>query len=224
MSTSDIHPSSQDQATVPQRVQMDESTLDRESERRAAKQQQWDHLMCQYQQVTDVLGKKIDPGIFESVVVLNALGVNTTASCEGHLDWGTGAPWIDIAAPDVWEEERRAREATAQARKQRQLKELPEAEIALLFAHAHSLRREVDLKHLQVRKILMHYLALFYQDRVVSSDRRFIVYGLVGEARLESQGAGLLPLLTQEERQQKLCEYQEEMMAFTHFLKEQFFS
>jgi hypothetical protein len=222
MDTRDGQATSQEQATVPQHGQADESDLERESARKA-KQQQWDHLKRQYERVTDALGKRIDPGILETVVVLNALHMHTTASCEGHLDWGTGAPWIDIAAPGVEEEDRNASEATARAREQRQLKMLPEAEIAQLFVTARALRRAVNLKHLQVRKTLMQYLTLFYQDRQISYDRRLIVYGLVGEARLESQGAGLLPLLTQEERQHKLDEYQGEMMLFTHFLKKQFF-
>ena len=29
-------------------------------------------------------------------MALNALSVNTVQSCEGHLDHGTGAPYIDI--------------------------------------------------------------------------------------------------------------------------------
>ncbi len=44
----------------------------------------------------DKLGKKVDAGIIETVVVLNLLGMPTTMSCEGHLDHGTGAPWVDI--------------------------------------------------------------------------------------------------------------------------------
>ena len=35
---------------------------------------------------TDKLGTPIDPGIFETVVALNLLGLHTFQSCEGHLD------------------------------------------------------------------------------------------------------------------------------------------
>lgn len=49
---------------------------------------------------SDVLGYPIEAGIKEIVVALNAVGLNTTGSCEGHTDWGRIAPWVDIDAPN----------------------------------------------------------------------------------------------------------------------------
>ena len=45
---------------------------------------------------TDKLGTPIDPGIFETVVALNLLGLHTFQSCEGHLDHGCPYPWVTI--------------------------------------------------------------------------------------------------------------------------------
>lgn len=45
---------------------------------------------------TDKLGTPIDPGIFETVVMLNLLGLHTFQSCEGHLDHGCPYPWVTI--------------------------------------------------------------------------------------------------------------------------------
>ena len=56
----------------------------------------WDETVKHFTNVTDKLGKGIDAGIFETVVVLNILEVRTTQSCEGHLEWGVPYPWIDI--------------------------------------------------------------------------------------------------------------------------------
>ncbi|HEU5382246.1 MAG TPA: hypothetical protein VFV38_43080 [Ktedonobacteraceae bacterium] len=56
----------------------------------------WNETVEQFRRVTDKLGKRIDDGIFETVVCLNMLGISTTSSCEGHLDWGTPYPWINI--------------------------------------------------------------------------------------------------------------------------------
>jgi hypothetical protein len=60
-------------------------------------------LERRYQQVhervstfTDKLGMPIDPGIFETVVALNLLGLHTFQSCEGHLDHGCPYPWVTI--------------------------------------------------------------------------------------------------------------------------------
>jgi hypothetical protein len=44
----------------------------------------------------DKLGMPIDPGIFETVVILNLLGLHTFQSCEGHLDHGCPYPWVTL--------------------------------------------------------------------------------------------------------------------------------
>ncbi|GCE14804.1 hypothetical protein [Tengunoibacter tsumagoiensis] len=58
----------------------------------------WNKQASQLASVTDLTGKSIDPGILETVIALNLLGVETTSSCEGHLDHGTPAPWVDFHA------------------------------------------------------------------------------------------------------------------------------
>ena len=52
--------------------------------------------------VTDRLGKRVDPGIRETVIVLNLLGLSTRQSCEGHVSLaghGHAAPWVDLLEP-----------------------------------------------------------------------------------------------------------------------------
>ena len=58
-----------------------------------AQERRWQEIAEQCAGITDASGKPIDPGIIETVIVLNALDFHTTMSCEGHLEWGTGAPW-----------------------------------------------------------------------------------------------------------------------------------
>src|SRR5690242_19011183 len=67
------------------------------------KEQHWQEVSQQVARLTDRLGCGIDPGILETVVALTILGIHTLASCEGHLDHGIAAPWVDIGAPDVRE-------------------------------------------------------------------------------------------------------------------------
>jgi hypothetical protein len=50
--------------------------------------------------ITDALGMPVDEGIKEAVIMFNAVGLYTSASCEGHLDHGLPAPWIDVEAPN----------------------------------------------------------------------------------------------------------------------------
>jgi hypothetical protein len=56
----------------------------------------WNEVATRFERVTDKLGKRIDTGIFETVVAFNMAGIPTRASCEGHLDWGLPYPWVDI--------------------------------------------------------------------------------------------------------------------------------
>jgi hypothetical protein len=49
---------------------------------------------AEVQGIADVLGMPVDEGIAETVACLRALGFRTSASCEGHLDWGEALPWV----------------------------------------------------------------------------------------------------------------------------------
>lgn len=189
----------------------------------ALREQRWQQLVQHFERVIDRLGKPIDPGILETVVALNALHIHTTASCEGHLHWGTGAPWVDIAAPNMDEEDRKAGEAMNHARAQREAGVLDEEAIRTLLEKAQDRLTQVRKKHLAERQKLLGYLADFYAERLCPYDQRLIMYGAAGRTRLESQGVGLLPLLSEEERMEKLHAYQQEMREFTSYLKKSFF-
>ena len=56
----------------------------------------WDEAEVMLSQVQDNMGQRIDGGILAPVVGLNLLGYHTTASCEGHLNWGCPYPWIEF--------------------------------------------------------------------------------------------------------------------------------
>lgn len=56
----------------------------------------WEEGCRAVEQFTDRLGRGIDPGIFETVVALNLLGLRTAQSCEGHFDHGSAYPWITV--------------------------------------------------------------------------------------------------------------------------------
>src|SRR5437879_4971634 len=62
------------------------------------KLQRWQKAEAVARRTTDAVGLEIDRGILDTVVSLNVMGVNTTASCEGHMDHGTHAPYVDTSA------------------------------------------------------------------------------------------------------------------------------
>jgi len=190
-----------------------------------AKEQVWKQAYERASRATDRLGRAIDAGILETVVAFNVLRMKTTASCEGHLDHGTYAPYINFNSNWLQEDDQRAREKIEEAVRQRELKQSPSDEVEHLFEESRKLRKEVRRKHIQSFVPLLNYLTSFYAERSVSYDRRLILHDGKGIlSSLESQGAqfqvGALPEL----RQQKLLEYQQEMQEFGNFLKRHFFS
>jgi hypothetical protein len=190
------------------------------------KQRQWAHHQQECAMIADQLNTPLDPGIFATIVAFHALQIYTIGSCEGHLDHGSGAPYVDIEAPNVEEEESHGMRLLDAAEESigLSLEEIDRQEHA-----AKEILRGVTHKRLHARAKVDHYLELFYHQRLVSFDCRLVIQSIVlqglfvGPARLESQGTGLQAIRTLEERQQRLKEYQDEMAAFTLFLQKTFF-
>ncbi|HEY0753781.1 MAG TPA: hypothetical protein VGD98_07455 [Ktedonobacteraceae bacterium] len=126
-----------------------------------AKEQVWDRIVQRFSQVTDGLGKPLDPGIFTTVVAFNAVGMITTASCEGHLKRGVPAPFLLFNSDALTADYKRARDAMAQARKERQAQQLSTVEVERMYEEGKQLQAEVRRKHLQSFAPLMGYLSAF---------------------------------------------------------------
>ena len=62
------------------------------------KEQQWEKVSKEVNEVTDGLGLEIDEGIKETVVACMVNGLNTSQSCEGHTDRALPVPWVEIEA------------------------------------------------------------------------------------------------------------------------------
>lgn len=176
--------------------------------------EKWNEVAGRFSHITDGLGKPIDSGIFETVVALNMLKIHTYQSCEGHLDRGLAYPWIDIEAPEyrlLWKDEppeiRELQMQLVEARKHIEQQETPQMQEA---------REKAKQADLQQRYTLHQLLAEFYTDRHTSFDC-MIAFSVRG--RIRSQGGDFLELLSPNEREQKLHAYQQEMSAFTDFLK-----
>ena len=188
------------------------------------RKQHWQEMTDKVSHITDKLGKPVDAGILETVVALNALDIPTTASCEGHVDWGTGAPWVDIASNDPRTNVSIAKLSEEAIQECKQGKKT-DAEIEALFDEVDRARKAVKVLYIQERQKLLQYLTQFYGDRYVPYDCRLIIrpLGTTGKSRLESQGADCQDVTPLEIRAEKLKEYQEEMHAFTVSLKRIFF-
>jgi hypothetical protein len=147
------------------------------------------------EKITERLGRPIEKGIKETVVMLNAFGIRTSGFCEGRFRKEEAqAPWVEVESKisqiENWEENENLRE---RAKKQ----------------NAFFQRR------------MMNLLNLFYQERKVPFDQRLHLrkIGNYGAFRLESQGAYFLE---KEMKKEKFEQYKKEMKIFTDFLKEQY--
>ncbi len=176
----------------------------------------WQTVTEQMEQTTDALGKGIDPGIFETVVALNVLGIPTVGSCEGHLERAVAAPWVDVEPPEALSLRQRLRELQAQEGVQR----TPGATYIPSDAVSR-LRQEIKERELIARRQVMTLLDAFYRERWVPYDCRLIISNRdwLGRSRIECQGTDFQELAEPPLRQQKLAEYQGEMQAFAAFLK-----
>lgn len=171
------------------------------------KQRRWDESAERIERTADALGRGVDQNIKETVIGLNLLDINTTASCEGHLDHGTNAPYIDIEAKEVAELENRVKEAGNIENKETE-----------------SIIEKIKQKNLEERRKALIVLDEFYRDRQAPFHKRLTIQGMARDrSRLESQGADLQKIEPEEIKKQRLSEYQEEMREFSSFLKDKFF-
>lgn len=195
-------------------------------------QERWRSGIEQWKRVTDGLGQTIDPGILETVVVLNLLLVQTSGSCEGHAQRGCAYPWVDIEVPL---EAREDQERLYDALNERFMSlcvlgsngfpvKISE-EAGQILHERDAVGYEIRRAHHKMVGLLLTYLDAFYQKHSSSFDRHltFSEIGLFGMMRLHSVGGLLQTTRPESLRQLKLLEYQQEMHAFTEFLKAQFF-
>lgn len=174
---------------------------------------------------TDALGLPIDPKIKSLVVALNVLGVKTTASCEGHLEWGCASPWVDLnlRSPQylslrqkIFANQNTIDNISANGGLEAEAKTKA---VELLLTEQSALFKDLDKVQAADQQVIQSFLNAFYQHHFTSYDRILFLESVSSDHRLESHGAQFQCLRTPEERAKKLMEYQDEMALFERFLK-----
>lgn len=64
-------------------------------QKKLEKETLWQKAAKEVDKLKDRISHPVDEGIKETLVALHLLGVNTSGSCEGHLDHGRLSPWIE---------------------------------------------------------------------------------------------------------------------------------
>lgn len=179
----------------------------------------WSEWAAKLAEATDPTGAPIDAGIMEIVIALNVLGVETNASCEGHLDRGYAGPWVDFHAVGTEAIRRQAREATRRLQEAEEQQAAPEVLHALneeLFKLAH----EEHIAYYRGSYLVHQALISFYEKHHAPYDQQLYLHNdSFGYSRLQSHGLDYQPQYTPQIQTRNLRLYQAEMVAFASFLK-----
>jgi hypothetical protein len=177
------------------------------------KTQRWQEAEAWGHRVKDALGTPLDAGIRDLVIALHALDIQTLASCEGHLDHGDAAPWVNIGARHP-----QAKQAYLALHAAHQ--EPDPTQRRVLLEQVEAMKLEGKRAHLiECRKVLA-LLERFYASRSVPAEVRLLLQSSEwsGIMSLESQGAAYQDCIEEDERARCLVLYQQEMQAFATFL------
>lgn len=194
---------------------------------RQQKEVNWQAMSDQINGIGDKLGMGIDEGIKEPVIALNLLGVNTGGSCEGHMPipgHNSPYPYIDVEAKETNELDKKERGASKILNEKLTEKADPALIEKLSIEHL-GLLTELRRANLAETEKVINLLAQFYATRNTPFSTLLIakVEG-AGNCRIKPQGGDLQDLEeSPEKKQEKLHEYQEEMKAFSSFLKSKYF-
>ena len=150
--------------------------------------------------VTDRLGLGIDPGIRTAVAMLNQHGLHTIMSCEGHENWATGGPYIDIGAAGSYDFRKRFEGIADKEEKE-------------------SFRKAFGKETMDVGKKIVPILDDFYKGRDTAFAARLVLVAYPDSMRLESAGVAFLRYETDPAIKNKdLKLFQSEMSDFSDFL------
>jgi len=187
----------------------------------------WQATTQKFLNTSDNLGKDIDPKILDTVIALNLLGVSTSQSCEGHLDRALAGPWIILGTPTDLEVETVKTQMNTVYQEANQIKTTKPNDFARdeNYIQKMELYRELQKKTVvptqkNIQK-LIPLLEEFYQARQLPYLNRLIISSEDSPIpRLRNQGLYLQDIVVNEARIANLLAFQEEMLAFTNFLKQ----
>jgi len=201
------------------------------------KQEMWETMSVEVDYWVDGLGYHIDKEIKDTVIALNLIGIETEASCGGHFERDLTYPWVDIrifssVLHEIVEESSDIQEQLNKESASLKLK-FP----YLSYNDLYGISDGENLKNLNKKYFLIgdsgtqirikcleplnQLLNQFYENRTTSYDKTLIIPKDFF-ARLRSIGADRQQVRSPEQRLRSLNEYQEEMKAFTIFLKQKF--
>ena len=193
--------------------------------------------------IGDRLGKPIDEGIKESVVMFKANDLPTSDFCEGHIERGLPVPYVEVSAPNE-PEERFVGQNEAFWRVAKKYNITPEEAKTSKIDEAYweamkecsqnEETAEYQKWNKENEKLLAkghNLLKEFYKERQVEPDLKLEIEEDVGNFRIHNGGKNYQPVIEEEQkfteeekkiRAEKIEKYRAEMDEFTKFLQNKF--
>lgn len=191
------------------------------------KENKLNELRSELERAIDGLGKKIDTGILDTTLYLNALEVRTNASCEGHLDHGLPYCWVDLAtssqSSDLYKQyikEQRDFDETPDSHDEGKMRLFYEAR----YYKYEELLQKVKNEKEEIRQKVQNILDTFFEE-----NNNFMPYRLSKGLRLlpsevpEFNLSKWIDTLSLLEKEELLKKSQETIKRFTEYLKEIYF-
>ena len=211
----------------------------------------WEEKLKKVDKIKDSLENEVDELVKETVAAFHVNGLSTSGSCEGHIDWGCSAPWIQVEAvekPDerfVGQDEIEIEVAEKYGLRYEDLRygiseESPDykkRKKAWYEAHKRMIKngeteayKEWVAKNNELREKAGRLLEEFYQGREVSDDVKLVIEERAEETfRVRNGGENYL-INTKKRTKEQIAEItdnlpkcQQEMKEFTEFLKRKYF-
>ncbi|NCQ56024.1 hypothetical protein COT86_00635 [Candidatus Collierbacteria bacterium CG10_big_fil_rev_8_21_14_0_10_43_36] len=187
----------------------------------------WEELANKFKETTDKMGMRIDSGIFDLVVTLNALDFPTSASCWGHLERGVASPWLDFQpklTPEIQTKKEEAKSLWAEVKK-KESEGKAKTEIVKMLDEHHKLEKEVNKPMLLLAEELLKLLNDFYKDHSNEAEVTLVLRKIGNSAiRLESQGSIVQEVKPQLVKEENLLKYRSEMEKFSEYIKKDLIS
>lgn len=194
--------------------------------------------------IKDRLGRPIDEGIRETVVMFKANGLPTSDSCEGHIERGMPVPYVEVSAPNEPEERFIGQNEAFEKVAKKYNITVEEAKTAKIDeAYWEAIREcsqneeteEYKKWNKENERLLAKaykFLEEFYKNRRVEPDIKLQIEEGVGNFRIHNGGEDYQPVIEEERefseeerkiRAAKLKKYRAEIQEFTKFLKDKYF-
>lgn len=203
-----------------------------------------EEIRHEVENIGDRLGRPIDEGIKETVVMFKASELPTSDSCEGHIARGLPVPYVEVSAPNQPEKRFIGQNESFEKAARKYNMTIEEAKTskideayweAVKECSQNEETEEYKKWNKENEKLLAkghNLLEEFYKERKVEPDVKLQIEEGVGDFRIHNGGEDYQPVIEHERefseeekkaRAEKLKKYRPEMKEFTEFLRKKYY-